>query len=230
MGEVGVRSATFGAGAASELHRVDNIGGFRVVTLEKAYNGLSSTFHLGNKGDFRSKFGTQQDPVRCLPQSSRYHSFLTLFFSAVHLLSKGWPWCEGDRSNHEDASNPQIDRIPLGLCVCAPHSLSSDPLHSSIAWHSFSRRLYGYLQRPHIHFMLKRPINRSPSYPRPRGIAIRYLSLFFPLSRYMGFLCLYFGVSFCLLCNFWNVYYIYSINEIVNFAKTKQVGDSGSFN
>ena len=65
MGEVGVRSATFGAGAASELHRVDNIGGFRVVTLEKAYNGISSTFHLGNKGDFRSKFGTQQDPVRC---------------------------------------------------------------------------------------------------------------------------------------------------------------------
>jgi len=66
MGEVGVRSATFGAGAASELHRVDNIGGFKVVTLEKAYNGISSTFHLGNKGDFRSKFGTQQDPVRCL--------------------------------------------------------------------------------------------------------------------------------------------------------------------
>lgn len=67
MGEIGVRSATFGAGAATELHRVDNIGGFKVVTLEKAYNGISSTFHLGNKGDFRSKFGTQQDPVRRLP-------------------------------------------------------------------------------------------------------------------------------------------------------------------
>ena len=66
MGEVGVRSATFGAGAASELHRVDNIGGFRVVTLEKAYKGISSTIHLGNKGDFRSKFGTHQDPVRLL--------------------------------------------------------------------------------------------------------------------------------------------------------------------
>jgi len=71
MGEVGVRSATFGAGAASELHRVDNIGGFKVVTLEKAYNGISSTFHLGNKGDFRSKFGTQQDPVcRLFPHYS----------------------------------------------------------------------------------------------------------------------------------------------------------------
>ena len=66
MGEVGVQSATFGAGATSELHHVDHIGGFRVVTLEKAYNRISSTFHLGNKGDFRSKFGTHQDPVRLL--------------------------------------------------------------------------------------------------------------------------------------------------------------------
>jgi aspartyl-tRNA synthetase len=69
MGEIGVRSATFGAGAATELHRVDNIGGFKVSTLEKAYNGISSTFHLGNKGDFRSKFGAQQDPLYiCYPK------------------------------------------------------------------------------------------------------------------------------------------------------------------
>ena len=76
MGEVGVRSATFGAGAASELHRVDNIGGFKVVTLEKAYNGISSTFHLGNKGDFRSKFGTHQDPVR---HAFSYYPFVACF-------------------------------------------------------------------------------------------------------------------------------------------------------
>jgi lysylphosphatidylglycerol synthetase-like protein (DUF2156 family) len=63
MSKAGVRSATFGAGAATELRRVANIGGFRVVTLEKAYNGLSHTFHLGRKGDFRSKFGIHQDPV-----------------------------------------------------------------------------------------------------------------------------------------------------------------------
>jgi len=96
MGEVGVRSATFGAGAASELHRVDNIGGFKVVTLEKAYNGISSTFHLGNKGDFRSKFGTQQDPVRRLfSRSSLHHWFLTFLLSAIHLLSEGRSRCEG---------------------------------------------------------------------------------------------------------------------------------------
>ena len=84
MGEVGVRSATFGAGAATELHRVDNIGGFKVVTLEKAYNGISSTFHLGNKGDFRSKFGAQQDPVRrpffhCLSVNRFLHCFSQLY-------------------------------------------------------------------------------------------------------------------------------------------------------
>lgn len=34
--------------------------------LEKTYNGLSHTFSLTNKGDFRSKFGVQQEPVRLL--------------------------------------------------------------------------------------------------------------------------------------------------------------------
>lgn len=54
----------------------------KAVTLEKVYNGIPSTFYLGNS-DFRSKFGTHRDPVRCLslfthPQLSRvsYVSFL----------------------------------------------------------------------------------------------------------------------------------------------------------
>jgi hypothetical protein len=66
MGDAGVRTATFGAGATAEMMRVENIGGFRVRTLEKAYNGLSHTFHLTTKNDFRSKFGTHQEPVRVL--------------------------------------------------------------------------------------------------------------------------------------------------------------------
>jgi hypothetical protein len=45
------------------MTRVDNLGGFRVRTLEKAYNGITHTFNLGNKGDFRSKFGSQQEAV-----------------------------------------------------------------------------------------------------------------------------------------------------------------------
>ena len=36
-------------------------------TLEKTYNGLSHTFHLTSKGDFRGKFGIEQDPVRSSP-------------------------------------------------------------------------------------------------------------------------------------------------------------------
>jgi len=69
LGVAGVRSTTFGAGATGQLQRVDNVGGFRVRTLEKVYNGLSTAFHLNNKGDFRSKFGTEQDPLYiCYPK------------------------------------------------------------------------------------------------------------------------------------------------------------------
>ncbi|KAH9945653.1 aspartyl-tRNA synthetase cytoplasmic [Amylocystis lapponica] len=69
LGDAGVRCATFGAGAAPRLQRVENVGGLRVRTLEKTYNGLSSTFSLRNKGDFRAKFGIHQDPLYiCYPK------------------------------------------------------------------------------------------------------------------------------------------------------------------
>lgn len=45
------------------LERADNVGGFKIRTLEKSYNTLSHTFHLGSKGNFSSKFGVYQDPV-----------------------------------------------------------------------------------------------------------------------------------------------------------------------
>ncbi|KAI0766828.1 aspartyl-tRNA synthetase cytoplasmic [Trametes elegans] len=69
LGDAGVKSATFGAGAIDKLHPAENVHGFRVKTLEKAYNGLSATFNLTGKGDFRSKFGTWQDPLFiCYPK------------------------------------------------------------------------------------------------------------------------------------------------------------------
>ncbi|KAH9917900.1 aspartyl-tRNA synthetase cytoplasmic [Epithele typhae] len=69
LGDAGVKSATFGAGATGKFHAVENVRGLRVRALEKAYNGLSSTFHLTNKGDFRSKFGTWHDPLYiCYPK------------------------------------------------------------------------------------------------------------------------------------------------------------------
>jgi len=71
LGDAGVRSATFGAGAASRLQGAENVGGFRFKALEKTYNGLSSTFHLTTKGDFRGKFGIEQDPLYiCYPKGA----------------------------------------------------------------------------------------------------------------------------------------------------------------
>jgi len=65
LGEVGVRSATFGAGSTGRLERADNVGGFRVMALEKTYNGLTHAFpSLSNKTDFRGKFGIHPEPVR----------------------------------------------------------------------------------------------------------------------------------------------------------------------
>jgi len=70
LGEVGVRSATFGAGSTGRLERADNVGGFRVMALEKTYNGLTNALpSLSNKTDFRGKFGIHPEPVS-LPSKS----------------------------------------------------------------------------------------------------------------------------------------------------------------
>jgi len=64
-----VRSATFGAGATGTFRSVDNLRGLKVRTLEKTYNGISHTFALTNEGDFRSKFGIEQEPSYiCYPK------------------------------------------------------------------------------------------------------------------------------------------------------------------
>ncbi|KAI0782115.1 aspartyl-tRNA synthetase, cytoplasmic [Abortiporus biennis] len=69
LGDAGVRTATFGAGATGTFQPVEHLGGLKVKTLEKTYNGLSHTFHLLNKGDFRSKFGIERDPLYiCYPK------------------------------------------------------------------------------------------------------------------------------------------------------------------
>jgi len=70
LGEVGVRSATFGAGATDKLERADNVGGFRVMALEKVYNGLNHAFpSFSNKSDFRAKFGVHPEPLYiCFPK------------------------------------------------------------------------------------------------------------------------------------------------------------------
>lgn len=80
LGDAGVRTATFGAGATGTLQRVDNVGGFKVRTLEKTYNGISHTFHLSGKGDFRGKFGVEQDPLYiCYPKGGLGTCLLLLY-------------------------------------------------------------------------------------------------------------------------------------------------------
>ena len=112
LGDAGVKTATFGAGATGKLQAVENVHGFRVKTLEKAYNGLSATFNLGGKGDFRSKFGTWHDPVsgllsrRC---GACWGRGLTLRVVAVHLLPEGRPRHEGHRGHHGDAAEAQVN-------------------------------------------------------------------------------------------------------------------------
>ena len=86
LGDAGVRTATFGAGAAQRLQGGDNVGGFRFKTLEKTYNGLSHTFHLTSKGDFRGKFGIEQDPVCLLIVPHRSSGLTTSAIVAVHML------------------------------------------------------------------------------------------------------------------------------------------------
>ena len=85
LGDAGVRSATFGAGATGTLQSVDNIGGLRVKTLEKTYNGLSHTFNLLSKGDFRSKFGVEHDPVSHIPTPCNVRVCLNTPVSQVYI-------------------------------------------------------------------------------------------------------------------------------------------------
>jgi hypothetical protein len=110
MGDAGVKNATFGAGATPEMTRVDNIGGFRVRTLEKAYNGISHTFNLGNKGDFRSKFGSHQEAVSAL-RGCHIGPRVEVLFAALHLLPEGPARHQGCSGDHGDAPDGQVGQL-----------------------------------------------------------------------------------------------------------------------
>jgi hypothetical protein len=65
LGVAGVRSATFRVDSTGKLERADNVGGFRVMALEKTYDGLTHDFPaFFTKSDFRAKFGVHPEPVR----------------------------------------------------------------------------------------------------------------------------------------------------------------------
>jgi len=61
-------SATFGISASSTLKPGDNMSGWRVTWLAKAYNGIAASTGLMDSIDSRHKFGTQRDPLYvCYP-------------------------------------------------------------------------------------------------------------------------------------------------------------------
>lgn len=66
------------------MHPVENLRGLKVRTLEKTYNGISHTFRLTNKGDFRSKFGIEQEPVSTPNNCSSKGYKKLMFVLSVH--------------------------------------------------------------------------------------------------------------------------------------------------
>lgn len=68
MAKAGVNQATFGVGAAESLDAVDNVGALTAKALSKVYGGITQTFGLTRKSEFRRKFGATEEAIYvCYP-------------------------------------------------------------------------------------------------------------------------------------------------------------------
>jgi len=84
LGEAGCHSTTFGTSAATHLGEGSHQSALKMKTLSKAYDAITSSFHLLSKPEFRAKFGTEQDMVYiCYPK----HGGLGV--GGIHALVKG---------------------------------------------------------------------------------------------------------------------------------------------
>ncbi|GAA5851332.1 hypothetical protein JCM8547_004210 [Rhodosporidiobolus lusitaniae] len=54
---------TFGASAQDDITPEHNLGGWKIKMLGKAYRKIVSKYGLANRGQFRSKFGTEDEPL-----------------------------------------------------------------------------------------------------------------------------------------------------------------------
>ena len=69
MKENGIISATFGAGAMSELTPGYNLKGVRVKMLKQTYNSIVPKLGVTGKSEFRQKLGAEEDPLHvCYPK------------------------------------------------------------------------------------------------------------------------------------------------------------------
>lgn len=59
----GIKSLTFGGGAAAHLTPGHHLSGTKVKLLSAAYDGIVKQFHLNRKSEFRQKMGATEDPI-----------------------------------------------------------------------------------------------------------------------------------------------------------------------
>ncbi|GAA5932977.1 hypothetical protein JCM1841_003859 [Sporobolomyces salmonicolor] len=59
----GKNNLTFGASAQDDIHPEHNLGGWKIRMLGKAYRKIVSKYGLANRGQFRAKFGTEDEPL-----------------------------------------------------------------------------------------------------------------------------------------------------------------------
>lgn len=59
----GKNNLTFGASAQEDLEIECNLGGWKIKMLGKAYRKIVDKYGLANRGQFRAKFGTEDEPL-----------------------------------------------------------------------------------------------------------------------------------------------------------------------
>ncbi|BGP55327.1 hypothetical protein JCM8202_002173 [Rhodotorula sphaerocarpa] len=59
----GRHGLTFGASATEDLEVEHNLGGWKIKLLGKAYRKIVAKYELANRGQFRQKFGTEDEPL-----------------------------------------------------------------------------------------------------------------------------------------------------------------------
>jgi aspartyl-tRNA synthetase len=61
-GQAGIKSLTFGGGAAAHLTPGHHLSGTKVKMLSATYDTIMKQFHLNRKSEFRAKMGATEDP------------------------------------------------------------------------------------------------------------------------------------------------------------------------
>ena len=92
----GVKSLTFGGGAAAHLTPGHHLSGTKVKLLQATYDGIMKQFHLNRKSEFRQKMGATEDPIYIAYVSNIVSTFLVIMLTCIAAGSRSWkPWYSG---------------------------------------------------------------------------------------------------------------------------------------